>query len=65
VAGPARTLRAMSEVAFSSAWEHVTRAKRGEIDARRRALGVHENTAFIFEELGLEKNLGWKSEPPR
>jgi hypothetical protein len=45
----------MSEVAFSSAWECVTRAKRREIDAHRRAIAVHESTAALFEELGLKE----------
>jgi hypothetical protein len=44
----------MSEVAFSSAWERVKRAKLREIDAHRRALAVHESTAAIFEGLGLD-----------
>jgi hypothetical protein len=45
----------MSEVAPSSAWERVKRAKRREIDAHRKALAVHENTAAMLEELRLEE----------
>jgi hypothetical protein len=44
----------MSEAAASSAWERAKRAKLREIEAYRRAIGVHEDTAEWFESLGLE-----------
>jgi hypothetical protein len=45
----------MSEVAISAAWQRLKRAKLREIDAHRKAIAVHESTAAIFEELGLEE----------
>ena len=51
---PRSTLRGMSEVPAPSAWERAKRAKLREIEAHRRAIGVHEETAELFESLGLE-----------
>ena len=44
----------MSEVPAPSAWERAKRAKLREIEAHRRAISVHEDTAELFESLGLE-----------
>jgi hypothetical protein len=44
----------MSEVAAPSAWERAKRARLWEIEAHRRAIGVHESTAELFESIGLE-----------
>jgi hypothetical protein len=44
----------MSAVPALSAWERAKRAKLREIEAHRRAIGVHETTADLFDSLGLE-----------
>ena len=51
---PAQYAPGMSELPAPSAWERAKRAKLREIEAHRRAIGVHEETAALFDSLGLE-----------